>query len=594
MAYLPDLIESGTSRMLTEVFTGYDHNLKIADGAWYEETNLSSDSWPLFSPRNRRGTVMQLHNPQGILAKDALAYVDGISLYYNGKEVTSIPMLTTDGKPKQLVSMGAYLCIFPDGVYYNTQNPSDSGTLADEYISPETGVPITLHPCKADGTDYDMNSIIVSDSEPSDPKNGALWIDSSEAKHSLKQYSSTTSTWVQVATTYVKISATNIGKLFDQYDGVTISGLKYTGSNEFMPEQVKALNSSTIIQQKGDDYIVVIGMLDQAHEYTGKITVERKVPKMDFVCELDNRLWGCYYGMADGKAVNEIYASALGNPKVWNRFMGISTDSYAVTVGSDGAFTGMTAHLGYVLAFKEGCIHKIYGTMPSNFQVTTTNCRGVQKGSERSLCIVNERLYYKSRTDICAYDGSLPQGISDAFANQTFTNARAGALGSKYCISMQDAKGAWHMFTFDTDKGIWHREDSVHAMMFASMDDDLYYIDEDSKKIISEGGKNGTPEGMVEWDAISGIIGYEYPDQKYISRFNLRMKMEPGSLCEILVQYDSDGEWLMQGEIRGNTTQSFTIPVIPRRCDHMQIRLRGKGDVKIYSIAKILEIGSDA
>ena len=591
MAYLPDLIESGTSRMLTEVFTGYDHNLKIADGAWYEETNLSSDSWPLFSPRNRRGMVMQLHNPQGILAKDALAYVDGSTLYYNGMPVDGITLSTLSSMcPKQMVSMGAYLCIFPDGVYVNTQNLTDCGTLAAMY-GPFTRQ-ISLQPCKVDGSE--LGTVQVSDSEPGNPKNGDLWIDSSEARHSLKQYNSATGTWVQVATTYVKIGADGIGELFEQYDGVTISGLEYTGSNEFMPDQVKALNSSTIIQQKGDDYIAVIGMLDQAYEYSGTITVERKVPQMDFVCELDNRLWGCHYGMAEGKAVNEIYACALGNPKVWNRFMGISTDSYAVTVGSDGVFTGMIAHLGYVLAFKEGCIHKIYGTMPSNFQITTTNCRGVQKGSERSLCIVNERLYYKSRTDICAYDGSLPQGISDAFANQTFTNARAGALGSKYCISMQDAKGAWHMFTFDTDKGIWHREDGVHAMMFASIDDDLYYIDEDSQQIISEGGKSGTLEGMVEWDAISGIIGYEYPDQKYISRFNLRMKMEPGSLCEILVQYDSDGEWLQQGEIRGNTTQSFTIPVIPRRCDHMQIRLRGKGDVKIYSIAKILEIGSDA
>ena len=61
----------------------------------------------------------------------------------------------------------------------------------------------------------------------------------------------------------------------------------------------------------------------------------------------------------------------------------------------------------------------------------------------------------------------------------------------------------------------------------------------------------------------------------------------------VILRYDSEGEWISEGAIRGGNVQSFTIPVIPRRCDHMQIRLRGTGDVKIYSIAKILEMGSD-
>ena len=30
----------------------------------------------------------------------------------------------------------------------------------------------------------------------------------------------------------------------------------------------------------------------------GSIRVERKIPKMDYVCEANNRLWGCFYGMA--------------------------------------------------------------------------------------------------------------------------------------------------------------------------------------------------------------------------------------------------------------------------------------------------------
>lgn len=593
MAYLPVLAESGTTRLLTEIFTGYDHNLKIADGAWYEEKNLSSVSYPLFSPRQKRGEMMQLANPQGITSKDALAYVDGSTLYYNHLPVDGIVLSTREEDcPKQMVGMGAYLCIFPDGVYVNTQNLSDHGTLAAAYELNDGVISLTM--CRNDGTDYDINDAVLSDTEPSEPTDQAFWIDTSTNPHSLKQFSAASGIWVQVATTYIKISAVGIGKSFDQYDGVHIQGLAYSDDNDGIEAQVNKLNTTNIIEAKGDDYIIITGIIDMALTWTGDVRVERRIPKMNFVCELDNRLWGCFYGMHSGKVLNEIYASALGNPKVWNRYRGISTDSYTASVGSDGVFTGMTSYLGYVLAFKENCIHKVYGTMPSNFQITTTNCRGVQKGSEHSLCTVNEKLFYKSKNDICLYDGSLPNTVSDAFANQVFTEARAGAYGSRYVVSMKDAKGKWGMYTFDTERGIWHCEDDVHALMFANLDDDLVYIDADSKWLMSEGGKHGTLEGPVDWEATSGIIGYEYPDQKYLSRFNLRMRMSEGDWCEILVRYDSEGAWMSEGVIRGGNVQSFTIPVIPRRCDHMQIKLRGTGDVKIYSIAKILEIGGDA
>ena len=115
---------------------------------------------------------------------------------------------------------------------------------------------------------------------------------------------------------------------------------------------------------------------------------------MDHITSAGNRLWGCRYGLSeDGRVVNELYACKLGDFRNWNCFMGISTDSYVVTVGTDGQFTGAITHLGSPLFFKETCMHKVYGnSLP--FGVQDTACRGVQKGCEKSLAIVNEVLYY--------------------------------------------------------------------------------------------------------------------------------------------------------------------------------------------------------
>ena len=65
--------------------------------------------------------------------------------------------------------------------------------------------------------------------------------------------------------------------------------------------------------------------------------------------------------MTDGKAVNEIYASKLGDFKNWNCYAGRSTDSYVATRGSDGPFTGAADYLGSPLFFRartasSGCI----------------------------------------------------------------------------------------------------------------------------------------------------------------------------------------------------------------------------------------------
>lgn len=595
MAFLPDLTERSQSRLVTEVFYGLDRNLKIADGAWQDEKNLTAEHFPLFSQRKKRGNVQQFTNPLGMLAKDTLVYIDGEYVYFGGYPVDGIEVSTSeDMQPKQMVSMGAYAVIFPDKVYFNTKDLTDHGNLDAEFNTLSTDN-VTFQLCKLDGTDLGAGAI-VSDTEPAEPENGAFWMDTSNNVHVLKQYSAASGMWVEIATTYIRIGCNGIGELFSEGDGVTINGIAYTDDNAVLKEQLESLNTDNIIRAKGDDYIVITGLIDQTWtQTTGTITVKRECPDMDFVTESNNRIWGCKYGIAGGVTVNEIYACKLGDFKNWRCYAGISTDSYAVSVGTDGKFTGAITHLGYPVFFKENCLHKIYGNMPSNYQMQTTMCRGVQEGSEGSLCIVNETLFYKSRTDVCAYDGSLPTSVSAPLGTDRYSNAVAGAMGAILYISMRHESGRWDMYTLDTNKAVWHREDGTHAMCFANVRGDLLYIDADTNRLISATGQTGAPEGDVEWSAESGIMGYEFPDAKYISRYNIRCKLGANATMSMFIEYDSDGMWVHMGTYPGAASvRTITVPIIPRRCDHMRLKLTGRGDIKIYSIARILEGGSDA
>jgi len=590
MPYLPNLNASQQYTLMTTQFLGYNANPVVNDGEMGDMVNLTSDAFPLLSVRRRRGIVQQLSAPAGMLAKDALAIADGSNLIYNGYIVPGIELSTDEDMcPKQMVSMGAYLCIFPDKVYVNTQDLSDCGSMEARYT---TYGEVTASMCRHDGTDYDMTDIVLADEAPSDPVNGMLWIDTSAATHVLKQYAATTAEWVQVVTSYVKLQGTGIGSAFNQYDGVKIYGAET--ENDDIADQVDALNGDKILYACGDDYIVVVGFIDQATTLRSGITISRSVPTLDYVCESNNRLWGCRYGMADGKPVNEIYACKLGDFRNWYSYMGNATDSYAVTVGTDGKFTGAVTLRGYPTFFKEGCIHRISGSFPAQYQVTTTMCRGVQEGSERSLQVVGETLYYKGRTDVMQYDGSLPVSISAALGSKQYYEGVGGAYGSKYYLSMRDSDDVWGLFVWDGAKGLWHKEDDLHALAFTQVDDELYCINADTGELVAMNGTEGYPEtDDLPWAAEFGTFGYEYEMQKYLSRFNIRLQMSPGAIARMWIQYDSDGVWHEQGELQASTLSTVMIPVIPRRCDHCKIKLTGLGHVRIFSIARVLEIGGD-
>lgn len=591
MPFFPTVQAQTAQRRVTDVFAGYNHNLRINDGEFYDEENLCSDDYPLLSTRRHRGVYAAPAAAQGLIAKDALCYVDGTEFVINEKRI-EMGLSTEAGMcPKSLVSMGAYVIILPDRKYINTADLSDFGSIEASYTSVSD---VTFNLCTVDGAGLD---VIAGAAAPENPKNGEYWLDTSATPHTLKVYSETSAMWMSVVTTYVKISATGIGAQFEQYDGVTISGIVKTG--------VKDLNGSAIIWAKEENYIVVVGILDTEITQTaeeGAVTIARKMPEMDFVIESGNRLWGCKYGMVDGKTVNEIYASKLGDFRNWNCFMDISTDSYAASCGTDGQWTGAITHLGYPLFFKENCLHKVYGTAPSSYQIQTTACRGVQKGSGKSLAIVNEVLYYKSRGGVCAYDGSLPTEISDAFGGVLYSDAVGGGHRNKYYLSMKDSGGIWNLFVYDARLGVWHREDNTHANAWCSCRDEMYYIDAADGKIRTVLGSGQTETEKIQWRAETGLFvsvlsSSKYPDyaadKKYVGRLMLRMALDPGATMQAYVEYDSTGVWEQLWSMTGKTLQTFTFPVRPRRCDHFRLRLVGQGGAKLYSLTKTLEKGSD-
>jgi hypothetical protein len=158
---------------------------------------------------------------------------------------------------------------------------------------------------------------------------------------------------------------------------------------------------------------------------------------------------------------------------------------------------------------------------------------------------------------------------------------------------MRDEHYNWHLFVYDGLKGLWHREDDTQAITFCSHKGDLYYIDYADKLIKTVRGTGVTETNPIKWKAETGIMGTNTPDKKYISRIDVRMSLAVGARVIISAEYDSSGEWEHLYTMAGTSLRSFALPIRPKRCDHMRLRIEGEGDAKIFSISKTIEQGSD-
>ena len=581
---LPSMVSKAKIRDNQTAFYGYNHNLINSANEFYDMKNMTGDCCPIMSPRKRRGRInVKLRKPQGLIAKDSLAWIDNNDFYYAGKFKGSLPETNAD---RQMISMGAYIIIWPDKFRYNTATDKFE---ALEHSFKATGT-VKIQLCKIDGTPIDTGEREITE-KPEEPQNGDWWIDSSGGTAVLKVYSEATDEWGSVATTYAKISAAGISAGFELYDAVEINDVLSVYG-------IEAGSYPIWDKGKNDEYIVITALVSGVYEFESDthqiLTVERKVPDLDYIVESENRLWGCRW---DGD-INEIRACAQGDAKNWNKYLGTTQDSYALSVGSDGVFTGAAVQQGYVMFFKENVIHKIYGSKPSNYQITNVTGRGIMRGCSKSACIVNETLYYLSKNGVCQYGGGTPAGIYAPFGDVKYSDAAGGKCTDKYYISMKDKKGKYSLFVFDENLNMWFKEDDTHARFFAEDKGVLYFINDKNELWVTDAENYdgefeiAETEKPFEWFAETGDIGIQEPDCKWYSDIQIRLSMETGTQVDVFVQYNSDGEWHQVESLKNKPKGAYTINFNTPKVDHFKIKIKGKGDAKIYSISKYYEEGS--
>lgn len=311
------------------------------------------------------------------------------------------------------------------------------------------------------------------------------------------------------------------------------------------------------------------------------VSIERPVPDLDFICESDNRLWGVC------NADKTVYASALGDPGNFYVFDGLSTDSYAVAVGSEGAFTAIYAFSTAVLCWKENKLHKILGSFPAEYAMYDYDIAGVQPGSSASLQIINEVLYYKGVFGVYAYTGATPTLLSYNLGTGLYTGAAGGTDGVRYYLSMLDAKGESVLLAYDTIHRLWMKEDSLHATAFATLHGVMYLVS--GGTVFRCAQDNGE---RVEWMAELVPFTEDTLHRKRQRRLLIRLDLDKGAYLRVEVREDR-GQWREVYKTTAHRAMTVEAPLRPIRCDRFSVRLSGKGGCTLRAMERQYAVGSE-
>ena len=601
------------TRDLLRAFGGLNETYGCTEAEYSGGMNFSARDFPALSTRLPRRRLQELAGLNGMYHLNGLLTVCGQDLVYTPDEAPAQPVTVKNAvadSRKTMVGIGTKILIFPDKVAFDTAD----GSAAPLGAAWEAGsLSVSFAPCDASGNTYEVKD--KGTKEPEHPQDGQLFLKLNEpdkpysAENTLEVYSEASGNWTVIPLDYCLVTAEGIGAEFRVWDTVTLTGTGAEQAGQWAgldgDRIVYGVTETTLrlradpggehfygrLVHNGSSVVWVSMDGTQREEYfpAEGVKAERRVPDLEYLTECDNRVWGC------SSSENVIYACKLGDPTNWFSYRGIAADSYAVTVGSDGPFTGAATCMGYALFFKENTLHKLYGSKPSDFQLSSLRCRGVAKGAARSLCVINETLYYLSPDGVMAWDGSIPNKVSTALDPARLRNVKSalgGALDGRYYLHLVRGSGeaqAVRLLVYDTERGLWQEED-VCSYEMAGSGGQLYLwdgkaiwaADADREENWQQAG--GIEDG-VSFELVSGNIGLDSPEELYLSRLTLRLEAEVKSRIEVAVSYDS-GAWETLAQLTADGRRCFDVPFVPRRCGSLRFRLKGRGQLTLRSLTR--------
>ena len=343
-------------------------------------------------------------------------------------------------------------------------------------------------------------------------------------------------------------------------DGVSLSGAGLSEENRV---------SAIVTGVEGSTLTFAGAPFTAESSESGEVTVSRLLPDFEFVCEHDNRLWGAAGG--------RVYASWLGDPTNFTAYdTSHAQASYFADVGSDGPFTGIASCPSYVAFMKEGCIHKLYGSKPSNFRMTVSRVTGCEAGSGDSVFVVNDNVVYNAGDGLYAYNGGEPEYLSQK-TGRLGADACAAALNGVVCIAATEG-GKRRLFTYDLRRGIWLCDGEKDVFALAAFDGSVWYLTGEGKLY-----ELGAEDHVGEWSATLAPFVEDAATRRYL-RVLLKIWLAEGACVKVTADNGAGRQSVYLR--RADEDQRYELPLPFFTGGSLKVTLSGRGKCLLKGVIR--------
>lgn len=652
---LPKLNALPQTLQTLSTFGGLNEEETAPEGSWVDCNNMSARNYPSISTRNHMTKIAKAitdmsKEPYGMIGgEDLVLFRSSIE---SGKTVTDLYRITKDGNyedmtsfarkngfisftpgKKKICRIGGNFLILPDKIIVEGHKTED---IYEENVETSPGIyedvykynnGVMFHMCyptdavatlKKDTSQYipsysatvkNVEEYNFAATAPSDKTK--VWYNTSD--DSTYKWNPVTSAWDEFSDNHVEIQMQYQGsthELMKPYgfkagesvnfrtedsSMITTTG---SGSSNRIGQCLSLLGYHTLTYADNESGVyrfsgLIGGSVKLMSVVGGTWYLERKMPTLDYAVECKNRLWGCHY---DGN-INEIYASALGDLISWNKYDGLSTDSYAASVGTGADFTGAVNLNGNPVFFKSDRFYTVYVSSSGAHQIVETISPGVKYGFGDSVAIFNSDVYYMGEDGVYKFSGSYPTKVSPNIHLKQYESGVAGISSENYILTTSKDSSVC-TYVYNTVRRIWHKWSGFKSVAYCTVKDVVYFLNEKGELYTAFGEdsyladrRDYDHEGKFDWYAETGMIGYTDGRAKRIARVTIRADIPDGSCMKVYVRYDDNQYWEEVKEIT-SMLGSAIANIKPRRCDHFRYKIVGNGDCRIYTISKYYERAS--
>ncbi len=563
-------------------FSGINLNMSKKNNELIESINMSAKDFPCLSVREKRNKKSDTKTDVTFIGSKNDIYYTGYSetapdthsITYGEKTLELSEDEVHKGKERTCAHLTDSLLIMPDKIVYTPSMNTAEKISYSKYQDNNTAFKKTEEQCKPNlminfptYIGRLTNTGIVSNTyTPNEFTSYLMTFENLKAGDTVRLTFN-----LQPDTDYHDSKYYSYIEKMKQGVDAKIKSVKYTSHK---------IASGTISEITGIEFgenVIDTGGYSSIAIYT--LTIERKMPDIDYMCTLNNRVWGV--------KGNNIRCSRLGDLRCWDDFSSdafgtLPSACFSTDVDTGGEFTAITPFGGTILAFKEKCIHKIYGTEPANFTLSTLDCNGVARGAHKTIAMINGVLYYMGIDGIYAYDGSRPSLISQKTDILKLKVLGAGTDGVNYYLSVLK-NNQYFLYVYYPKTNIWHTEEiGENKGQFFFLENKLHTVCKSDIYTISD----STGEEEIKWSFALDFDEDTFSTKGYgrlLIRYNL------GEDAHFTVTTVCDGNYQRESvDVRWNKategTSVLNLPII--KCNKLKVIFEGIGDFTLMDICR--------